>query len=77
MKIETILTMPARWHDPESWALELKNRKLRAKWLTCDDCKEAKEDVKETICPLCEEVKNEKIKATLCDACYKERLWNT
>ena len=42
-------------------------------WLTCDDCHQQKEDVKETICPYNEDVNNEIVPAILCEDCYYER----
>jgi hypothetical protein len=42
-------------------------------WLECDDCREKKEDVKETICPYNEDRKGIITKCKLCKLCYHER----
>jgi hypothetical protein len=39
----------------------------------CDDCHEAKHDVKVTTCPFTEEIYDKKISVTLCNDCYYER----
>ena len=39
----------------------------------CEDCKQAKPDVHDTICPYAEEIHGIFEDATLCDACYNNR----
>jgi hypothetical protein len=42
--------------------------------LTCDDCGEAKPDVRLTNCPYCADIHNNPdVSAMLCDDCFQER----
>ena len=43
--------------------------------LICFDCG-TKEKVRETTCPFASEINNEEIEVDLCDACYRERMWD-
>lgn len=43
--------------------------------VVCADCG-TKENVKETFCPYSEEINNRKVEVSLCDKCYRERMWD-
>lgn len=42
-------------------------------WLVCDDCGRQGPDVRETICPYCEEIYGEIVECRLCGDCYRDR----
>ena len=41
--------------------------------MICDDCREDKPDVVETLCPFAADVNNEDVDCQLCSDCYHER----
>lgn len=45
-------------------------------YLTCDDCKEKKKDVRETTCPFQYDVFGRDVPVKLCDVCYQSRAWD-
>lgn len=55
------------------------NRDIESIELYCDDCgvsQTKNESVRETTCPFAEEISGREVQVTLCDDCYKERLWD-